>query len=159
VLASGGDARLLLCHAANESRPLYAPDGKRLAFSSNRTGNGDVYVLSLTSVELTRLTYDDANEQVSGWSRDGKWVYFSSGSHDIGSMLDVYRVSTEGGTPAMVAGDRYSTEYFAAPAPADNVVAISARAIVLSQWWRKGGVLFHRSADVFAPAMMNRALI
>jgi Tol biopolymer transport system component len=51
---------------------LYAPDGKRLAFSSNRTGNGDVYVLSLTSVELTRLTYDDANEQVSGWSRDGK---------------------------------------------------------------------------------------
>ena len=138
VAARGGDARLLVSHAANESRPLYSPDGRRLAFSSNRTGNGDVYVLTLATGDLVRLTYDDVNEQASGWSRDGKWVYFSSGSHDVGSMLDVYRVSVEGGTAAMVAGDRYSTEYFAAPAPAGNTVAISARGIVSGQWWRKG---------------------
>ena len=138
VPARGGDARLLVSHAANETRPLYAPDGRRLAFSSNRTGNGDVYVLSLATGDLTRLTHDDANEQVSGWSRDGKWVYFSSGSHDVGSMLDVYRVDADGGTPVLVAGDRYTTEYFAAPASSGNLLAITARAIVSSQWWRKG---------------------
>src|SRR5437588_11317125 len=74
VPASGGDARLLVSHAASESRPLYSPDGSRLAFVSNRTGNGDIYVLSLASGELTRLTFDDAAETLDGWSRDGQWV-------------------------------------------------------------------------------------
>ena len=39
---AGGDARLLVSHPATEGRPLWSPDGTRLAFTSNRTGNGDV---------------------------------------------------------------------------------------------------------------------
>ena len=138
VASRGGDARLLVSHAATESRPLYSPDGKRLAFSSTRTGNGDVYVLWLSKGDLVRLTYDDANEQVSGWSADGQWVYFSSGSHDLSGMFDVYRVRADGGTAMPVAADRYATEYFASPAPTGGAVAITARANAATQWWRKG---------------------
>ena len=139
VSARGGDARLLVSHPATESRPLYSPDGKRLAFTSTRTGNGDVYVLTLTTGDVTRLTFDDAMEQVSGWSPDGKWVYFSTTSHDLTGMLDVYRVSTDGGTPMPVAADRFTTEYFGVPAPAaGGPIAITARANASSQWWRKG---------------------
>jgi dipeptidyl aminopeptidase/acylaminoacyl peptidase len=47
VPASGGDAHILVSHPALDSRPLFAPDGKRIAFTSTRTGGGDVYVLSL----------------------------------------------------------------------------------------------------------------
>src|SRR5947209_2732408 len=72
VPARGGDARLLVSHPATESRPLFSPDGKRLAFTSTRTGNGDVYVLTLASGDVTRLTFDDANELVSGWSADSQ---------------------------------------------------------------------------------------
>src|SRR5947208_5043969 len=107
VPARGGEARLLISHPANESRPLYSPDGKRLAFTSARTGNGDIYLLTLATGELTRLTFDDAPELVTGWSRDGKWIYFSSTSHDLAGMNDVYRVSPDGGTPMPVAADRY----------------------------------------------------
>jgi Tol biopolymer transport system component len=78
VPAAGGEARLLVSHAATESRPLWSPDGTRLAFISTRTGNGDVYILSLASGELRRITYDDINDQLDAWSRDGKWIYFSS---------------------------------------------------------------------------------
>jgi len=138
VAARGGDARLLVSHAATESRPLYSPDGKRLAFTSTRTGNGDVYVLTLATGDLARLTYDDAMDQVSGWSGDGRFVYFSSGSHDMSSMLDVYRVSLDGGMPMAVAGDRYTTEYFGVPAPSGDAMAITARANASNQWWRKG---------------------
>jgi len=138
VPARGGDARLLVSHPATESRPLFSPDGRRLAFTSTRTGNGDVYVVSLTTGDLTRLTFDDANELVTGWSADGKSVYFSSTSHDISGMSDVYRVNASGGTPMPLAADRYTTEYFAAPAPAGDLVAITARANAGSQWWRKG---------------------
>src|SRR5712692_7617188 len=74
VPSRGGDAHLLLSHPATESRPLFSPDGSRLAFTSTRTGGGDVYVLTLSTGAVTRLTYDDANELVSGWSPDSKWV-------------------------------------------------------------------------------------
>jgi Tol biopolymer transport system component len=52
VAAGGGEARLLLSHPANESRPLYAPDGKRLAFVSNRTGGGDIYILTFANGDV-----------------------------------------------------------------------------------------------------------
>ena len=138
VAARGGDARLLVSHPATESRPLYSPDGSRLAFTSTRTGNGDVYVLALTTGDLARLTYDDAIEQVTGWSPDGTWIYFHSPSHDLSSMNDVYRVAVTGGTAMPVAADRYTTEYFGSAAPSGDVIAITARANAGSQWWRNG---------------------
>jgi hypothetical protein len=76
VPAAGGEARLLVAHPAAESRPLYSPDGSRLAFVSTRTGNGDVYILTLASGDLRRLTFDDQSETLGGWSPDGAWIYF-----------------------------------------------------------------------------------
>src|SRR5213082_2128553 len=58
VPARGGDARLLVSHPATESRPLYSPDGRQLAFTSSRTGGGDVYVLAIATGDLSRLTFD-----------------------------------------------------------------------------------------------------
>lgn len=138
VPASGGEARLLVSDMATDSRPLYSPDGTRLAYVSARDGSGNVYVLTFATGEVKRLTYDDTLDRVDGWSRDGKWIYFSSANHNISYMNDVYRVSVEGGTPMAVAADRYANEYFAAPSPDGKTVAITARGIVSEQWWRKG---------------------
>ena len=80
VPTSGGDAHLLVSNPATESRPLYSPDGTRLAFVSTRTGNGDIYVLALGTGDLKRITFDDGNDQLDAWSRDGRWLYFSSTS-------------------------------------------------------------------------------
>src|SRR5258707_15758180 len=54
---TGGEARLLVAHPANESRPMYSPDGSRLAFVSNRTANGVIYVLHLGTGELKPITF------------------------------------------------------------------------------------------------------
>ncbi|HET9742376.1 MAG TPA: DPP IV N-terminal domain-containing protein [Terriglobales bacterium] len=138
VPSTGGDAHLLISDPATESRPMYSPDGKYLAFLSTRTGNGDIYLLNLQSDDLKRTTYDDALDQLDGWSRDSRWLYFSSTSHDISGMNDVYRVSVAGGTPMQVSGERYVNEFFAAAAPNNRAVAFSARGIDSGQWWRKG---------------------
>jgi tricorn protease len=138
VPANGGVASLLVSHTANEARPLYSPDGKQLAFISNRTGAGDIYVLTFASGDLRRLTFDDGFDLLDGWSRDGRWIYFSSTSKDIGGVNDVYRVKADGGTPMAISGDRYSNEFFSAPSPDGNTLAITARGIASSQWWRKG---------------------
>ena len=104
---SGGEARLLVSHPANESRPLYSPDGRRLAFISTRTGNGDIYVLTLDTGDLKRLTFDDSNDQLDAWSADGTWIYFTSSSRDISGMNDIFRVRLDGGTPMQVTADLY----------------------------------------------------
>src|ERR1041385_1455346 len=93
VPAEGGEARLLVSHPATESRPLYSPDGRRMAFVSTRTGNGDIYLLDFDSGDLRRVTYDDGGEQLDAWSYDGRWLYFSSTAHDISASNDIYRVS------------------------------------------------------------------
>lgn len=138
VPTAGGEARLLVSHPDNESRPLYSPDGKYLAFISSRTGNGDVYLLTVESGSIKRLTYDDGVEMLNGWSPDGKMVYFQSTSHDISSMNDIYRVAIAGGTPMAVTADRYANEFYGAPSPDGKTLAFSARGIASSQWWRKG---------------------
>lgn len=136
--ATGGDARLLVAHEANDFRPRWSPDGRRLAFVSTRSGNGDVYVLDVATNALLRITYDDGGEQLDAWSPDGEWLYFSSSSQDIAGMQDVYRVRASGGTPMRVAGDRYASEYWAAPAPDGRRLAITARGVTAGQWWRRG---------------------
>jgi Tol biopolymer transport system component/C-terminal processing protease CtpA/Prc len=138
VPAAGGEARLLVSHPAAESRPLFSPDGKRLAFVSTRAGSADVWLLDLASGDLRRLTFDDGNEQLDAWSRDGKWIYFSTSAHDISGMADEYRVLSDGGTPMPVAADRYAAEFMGAPNPDGSATAIVARGNAQSQWWRKG---------------------
>jgi Tol biopolymer transport system component/C-terminal processing protease CtpA/Prc len=138
VPSGGGEARLLIAHEANESRPIYSPDGRTLAFVSDRTGGGDIYLLNISSGALRQLTFDDGLDRLDGWSRDGRWVYFSSSSRDIAGMNDLFRVRVDGGTPMAVSADRYTSEFFAAPSPDGQRVAFTARGNSVGQWWRKG---------------------
>jgi Tol biopolymer transport system component/C-terminal processing protease CtpA/Prc len=139
VPAEGGEARLLVSDDGFKSRPLYAPDGQSIAFVSTRTGGGDIDVLSFATGAVRRLTMDDGLEQLDNWSRDGKWIYFSTTSRDIAGMNDIYRVSSDGGTPMPVSEDRYVNEFQAAPSPDGTRLAFAARGVASSQWWRKAG--------------------
>ena len=78
VPTAGGEARLLISNDANDTHPVFSPDKTKLAFISTRTGGGDIYVLTLATGNLERITYDDGMDQLDGWSRDGKWLYFFS---------------------------------------------------------------------------------
>ncbi|HET7695720.1 MAG TPA: S41 family peptidase [Vicinamibacterales bacterium] len=139
VPASGGDARLLVSNAANDTRPMYSPDKKHLAFVSTRTGGGDVYVLTLATGDVRRITFDDGLDQLDGWSRDGRHLYFFTSGHDLsGGVNDIYRVPVEGGTPMPVSADRYTNEFFSSVSPDGRTLAMSARGIASAQWWRRG---------------------
>ncbi|RYZ36778.1 MAG: peptidase S41, partial [Sphingobacteriales bacterium] len=100
--SSGGEARLLSAHPAMETRPLYSPDGRYIAFQSTRSGNGDLYTLDMTSGKVTRITFDDAAEELNNWSPDGKYLYYSTTGGDIAGMRDIYKVNATGGTPMSV---------------------------------------------------------
>jgi tricorn protease len=138
VPAAGGEARLLVSHEANEQRPIYSPDGRSVAFVSDRTGGGDIYILTLATGTLRQLTFEPGLDRLDGFSRDGQWIYFSSSARDIAGMNDIFRVRVEGGTPMTVSADRYSSEFFGAPSPDGQRLAFAARGNSAGQWWRKG---------------------
>lgn len=133
---AGGEAQLIVSHPARDYRPLWSPDGKRLAFASLRSGNGDIYVLDTATGDLKQLTFDDAAENLDGWSPDGEWIYFHA-SRQV-QLTDLFRVRASGGTPMEVSADAMMTEFQAAPAADGKSVAFSARGIAWNQWWRNG---------------------
>jgi Tol biopolymer transport system component/C-terminal processing protease CtpA/Prc len=138
VPASGGVAHLLVTGAATEGRPLYSPDGKRLAFTSTRGGSANIFVLDLASGAISRITYAEANEELDAWSVDGQFLYFASAANDVGRVPDIFRVSAAGGTPVEVSRERYLSEFQAAPSPDGSAIVLAARGISNAQWWRNG---------------------
>ncbi|MEO6806653.1 MAG: S41 family peptidase [Edaphobacter sp.] len=138
VAAAGGEAHLLVTDPATESRPLYSPDGTKLAFVSTRTGAGNIYILTLATGELTRLTYSDRPDALDAWSHDGKWIYFTSAVNDVAGQGDIFRVSSAGGTPLEVSHERYLNEFESAPSPDGQTIVLMAKGLSSGQWWRNG---------------------
>ncbi len=138
VPVAGGAARLLVSGPAAESRPIFAPDGKRLAFISERSGNGDIHVLEFASGQLVRITWDDGFDSLSAWSADGEWLYFSSARDNVGGMSGVFRVRATGGTPMPVSREDYRNHEGAAPSPDGRELALTGNGTGDNQWWRNG---------------------
>ena len=63
VDADGSNPRRLTANVAHDFSPRFSPDGRWIAFTSNRTGNNDVFVVPSTGGEPRQLTWysgDDA---------------------------------------------------------------------------------------------------
>jgi len=85
----------------NRARDVYArfsPDGKWIAFSSDRNGNLDVFLMPATGGTAKQLTTHSADDTVLGWSADSHSVLFSSNRGED-FMPQLYLVSIEGGMP------------------------------------------------------------
>jgi len=94
----GGKARPVTVHRAHEINPVFSPDGRSIAFSSNRHGSYNVFVIPVDSGKPKQLTFDSANDHVTGWSPDGKAVLFaSSRSTSFPPSFELYTVPVEGG--------------------------------------------------------------
>ena len=66
--------------------PAWSPDGKRIAFTSNRDGNYEIYVMNADGTGLRNLTRHPAQDNYAAWSPDGKRIAFISnrdGGHDV----------------------------------------------------------------------------
>jgi tricorn protease len=98
VEAIGGIARPVTMHEAHDAAPLFSPDGRQIAFSSNRYGSYDVFVTSVEGGRPRRLTYDSAADVVNCWAPDGKSLLFASTrSTAFPPTYGLYTVPVEGG--------------------------------------------------------------
>ncbi len=87
----GSNPRRLTVNVARDFSPRFSPDGKWIAFTSNRTGNNDVFLMPSNGGEPKQLTWFSGDDQALYWTPDGKGVVISSarGSNAWGSPLYV----------------------------------------------------------------------
>jgi dipeptidyl aminopeptidase/acylaminoacyl peptidase len=78
VMVNGTEPVKVLVSPAEEAVPVWSPDGKRIAFRSNRDGNSEIYVVDADGSNLKRLTQDNAVDTSPTWSPDGKYIAYRS---------------------------------------------------------------------------------
>jgi len=88
--SSGGPATQLTTGSALDLGPVFSPDGDRIAFVSNRSGNRDIWIVPAAGGEPKRVTDDPADDIDPTWSPDGKRLAFSS---TRGGPLLLYQVT------------------------------------------------------------------
>ena len=96
---NGGEARRLTSDVGIESDPYFSPDGSLIAFTAEYDGNEDVYVMPAAGGMPKRLTSHPYNDQVIGWTRDGKRILFRSSRNSPGFYNRIFSVGIEGGFP------------------------------------------------------------
>ena len=85
VPAQGGTAVQLTTQTSYEANPVWSPDGKQIAFASDRNGNFDLFIMPADGGAARRLTYHSASEIPSAFTPDGKYVFFSASIQDPAS--------------------------------------------------------------------------
>jgi dipeptidyl aminopeptidase/acylaminoacyl peptidase len=95
----------------NDSDPQWSPDGKRIAFVSNRTGkeyesnrNSDVWVISADGGALTKISDHDESDNSPRWSPDGKTIAFTGEVRDR-DHPKIWLAPSSGGSASVLAAN------------------------------------------------------
>ena len=110
VSSKGGQAIPLTLHEAQDFMPVWSPDGKSIAFASDRHGNFDVFLIPAEGGEAKRLTFHSAQDYPTDFTPDGKNVLFYSQRLDSPenqqfpnrTLQELYQIPVSGGRPYQV---------------------------------------------------------
>jgi eukaryotic-like serine/threonine-protein kinase len=92
---------------ADETNPVWSPDGSKIAFSSDRNGTRNIYWKAADGAGADELLLEDAGRKaVEDWSPDGKLLLFNLNSREINAVP--------------VTGDRRPYPVLKAPFPQDH---------------------------------------
>ena len=108
VATNGGRANQITTNPAHDTRPIWSPDGKQIAFASDRLGGMDIYLVDKEGGTPTRLTTHSGNETPLAF-KDNAHILFQANilpaTDDMqfasAQFPQVYEVSTAGGRPVM----------------------------------------------------------
>lgn len=95
VTPEGGEPVNLTRTTSSEDSLSWSPDGRRLAFQSNREGNNDIYVINADGAGNVRLTNHPADDFSPAWSPDDSTIAFTS-LRDNDPDGDLYLMDPDG---------------------------------------------------------------
>ena len=127
---NGQNIQRLTVNRARDVFARFSPDGKWIAFSSERNGNLDVFLIPSVGGSAKQLTFHSADDTVLNWAPDSRSILFTSNrGEDFTPQL--YLVSIDGGMP-WKAGTDMAVQ--AAYSPDGKRIAYNPKSQV---YWRK----------------------
>ena len=94
--------------------PLVSPDGKHLAFASDRTGSYNIFLLTFGKAGVVQLTQSKKDDRHPSWTPDSKTLLFNSKRTGAG---DLYEMAYDGSSGFLQLTDRPDIERYACSAP------------------------------------------
>lgn len=123
----------LTAGAWNDTSPALSPDGKRLAFASNRSGYWDIYLLDLQRGETIQLTDTPAYDSAPSWSPDGAWLAIETYN---GESLEIGLLSlAEPAEPPILLTEHSAADHSPAWAPSGRRIAFVSTRSGDSEIW------------------------
>ncbi|HTP33296.1 MAG TPA: protein kinase [Candidatus Acidoferrales bacterium] len=92
---------------SHDRQPTYSPSGDAVMFSSNRSGNLDLWEVSTRTGEVRHITDDPSNDWDPAYSPDGKSIAWSS---NRGGHQEIWMARADGGSPRQVSNDGQDAE-------------------------------------------------
>ena len=107
----------------DDKHPAISPDGKHIAFSSNRLGYWDLFLLDLTTGITTQITDDRAYESHPNWSSDGSLIAYDK---YVDGNLDIYTKSIAANAAETRLTTHPAPDFDPAFQPASSILAFSS---------------------------------
>ncbi|MCW2414371.1 amidohydrolase family protein [Sphingobium sp. B8D3D] len=108
IPAKGGEAKRITDYFNDARQPVWAPDGKTLAFFSYRDGNYDLYTIEPDGSNMRHVTNGLADDREPAWSPDGKQLAFSSDRAGSGPAgYNIWSVDVATGVVRQLTSDAY----------------------------------------------------
>ena len=108
VDSNGGEAKQLTSRSSYDSDPVWSPDSKKIAFSSNREGSIDIYVIEKNGGTPKRITTNSREEIPVAFLNNEEILFNALGTPDVaysqypsGTFSQMYKVSAKGGRPEL----------------------------------------------------------
>lgn len=143
VSSSGGVATRLTANDSVDLRPRWSPDGKWIAFNSDREGGSQVFVIPSVGGPAKQITFHSSPTTVCDWFRDNKSLLVTSTRDQ--RKASIYRLDLESGRFKLLIAENQKS-IFPALSPDGKWVAFTYGA--LADTIRKG---YHGAAnyDIF----------
>ena len=132
--ADGGNQQRLTENRKNDWEPSWSPDGKRIAFSSDRKGdlvNFEIYVMDADGDNPRRLTENRVQDREPSWSPDGKRIAFWAYRAGDFQSAEIYVMDADGGNQQRLTNNRHVDVN---PAWLNSPFAVSAAGKKFTMW-------------------------